>query len=244
MRTIVIDDDHSTATAINRVLQDEFGHEVYASAHDLQTGRKLIDESNPDLVFLDIGLPDGKGYELINADSTFKVIFITAFSNYALKAFELAALDYILKPLDPKRIEEAYHRFQDSQHSSGWQQKFSVFRENAQTETKSRRIAIRSTDGFKFLRIQDILYCESDGNYTKIVERGGDSILTSRTLRSIEKLLSSQGFFRCHQSYLINVEGISSYKSQKSEIELIGGHLVTLARSKKREFLELVDAFQ
>lgn len=244
MRTIVIDDDHSTATAINRVLQDEFGHEVYASAHNLKMGKELIDECSPDLVFLDIGLPDGKGYELINEDSGFKVIFITAFSNYALKAFELAALDYILKPLDPKRIEEAYRRFQDSQHRNTWEQKFSVFQENAGSETKLRRIAIKSTDGFRFLRIQNILYCESDGNYTKIVERNGDSVLTSRTLRSMEKLLSYQGFFRCHQSYLINVDCIASYKSHKSEIELVGSHMVTLARSKKREFLDLVDSFQ
>lgn len=244
MRTIVIDDDHSTAGAINRVLKDEFGHEVYASAHDMNAGRQLIQESDPDLVFLDIGLPDGKGYDLINSDSTFKVIFITAFSNYALKAFELAALDYILKPLDPIRIEEAYRRFHDSQHTNAWQQKFSIFKENVGLENKSRRIAIRSTDGFRFLRIQDILYCESDGNYTKIVEQNGESILTSRTLRNIEQLLSSNGFFRCHQSYLINVDCISSYKSQTSEIELVGNHTVTLARSKKREFLELVDAFQ
>lgn len=244
MRTIVIDDDHSTATAIDRVLQNEFGHEVYASAHNVKTGKELIDECDPDLVFLDIGLPDGKGYELISPNATFKVIFITAFSNYALKAFELAALDYILKPLDPSRIEDAYRRFQDSQHSNTWQQKFSVFQENADSETKSRRIAIRSTDGFKFLRIQDILYCESDGNYTKIVEQNGESILTSRTLRNIEQLLVAHGFFRCHQSYLINVDCISSYKTQKSEIELVGNHVVTLARSKKREFLELVDAFQ
>lgn len=238
MKTLIIDDDHATHPFIERTLVENFGEKVAGVAYNMAEAKKLITETKPDLIFLDINLPDGKGYDLVNEDSEFKIIFITAYNDYAVKAFELAAMDYLLKPLKPDRIVEAFNRCRDSMN---WNEKYSVFNEHNSQTALGSRIVIKKTEGFDFIKISDIIYCESDGNYTRIFTTNKPAVVTSKTLGSIEALLIGHGFFRCHKSYLINLQCIESFKSLKSQIELVDGTTVSLSRARKRKFLELVD---
>ncbi len=207
MRAVIIDDEtslrESTSTLLSIYCPDI---EISGQAANVKDGISLIQKVNPDLAFLDVEMPDGTGFDIVHAfrDRNFGVIFITGHDEYAVKAFRLSAIDYILKPIDPDELEKAVTKARASYESgiAGLQMKAL---ESNLAEKKVQRIVLKDSEKVYLVGVEEIIRCESDDNYTRFYLSEERNILVSTTLKEYENLLSSQDFFRCHQSHLINL---------------------------------------
>jgi two-component system LytT family response regulator len=237
LRVAVIDDEaRARETIINILGLSEIPHEVLGQASDVSSGYSLITEKNPDLVLLDINLTDGTGFDILRKfnDFDFKVIFITAHEEYAVTAFKFSAVDYILKPVVAgdllAAIEKAYHEIR----KNDTELKLSTLLSNLD---KIRKIVLKTAESIHIVNVQNIIRCESDINYTTFYLHNEEKLLVSRTLKEFAELLEPAGFFRTHQSHLVNLDHVIRY--DKTE----GGHLVmddesiVPVSSRKKELL-------
>lgn len=242
LKAIVIDDDPALFSFISNELKGHSGIEVVGYAANLETGKALLSSVKPDVIFLDIDLPDGKGFDLLDAKPDAEVIFITAFDEYAVRAFSYAAIDYLLKPIDPVRLEASLERLMNRRGKQDWKKRMDVFSSNGLNgSNQSQRIVLKMNYGYEVVTISNIVHCKANGNYSEIHLKDGSVLMSSKTLKEFNQMLEPMGFFRCHQSHLINLEAIKAFKSFKSEIKLNTGIYVKLARSKQREFSEIME---
>ncbi len=207
---------------------------------DPNLGMEAIREVKPDIVFLDIEMPWVNGFELIDKlhPISFEVIFVTAYNEYALKAFRSKALDYLLKPIEPPDLVEAVNRAMN---------KIKQSQRNEELETLINRyaashlpdiISLPTSDGLEFIHKKDIVYCEAEGNYTYIHTQDEKKRLIPKTLKEIETMIHDPGFIRIHQSYLANVAFLKSYsRLDGGHIELRNGKQLPVSRSRKEELL-------
>jgi two-component system, LytTR family, response regulator len=221
MISIVIIDDEPKAreTIIKILMHAGLDHEITGEAGSVAAGYDLINRKKPDLVLLDINLPDGSGFELLNSfDSiSFHVIFITAHLEYAIKAFKFSALDYILKPFKSSDLVEAVEKARNKIITEKSEVKFRTLLSNFD---KLRKIVLRTAESLHVINIKDIIRLEADVNYTMFFLVGSKKHMVSKTLKEFEEMLEDSGFFRTHQSHLVNIDHIQRY--DKAD----GGHLV------------------
>lgn len=241
INTLVVDDDAAIYRQLKTFFQSSEQLNINWYAPDLGQARKLLDIEKPDLVFLDIDLPDGSGFDLIDTGINFNVIFVTAHNDFATKAFDCAALDYIMKPINEDRLQASINRLVEPSMPD-WHTKFNVFNENNSVDVAEKKILISDQDGYELVKLKDIVRCQAYGNYTYIYNTSGERQLSSKTLKEYEMLLDSFGFFRCHQSHLINGRHITGYKKLRSLIKLSDGKTVELARSKKKAYKDFVNS--
>lgn len=241
INTLVVDDDAAIYRLLKTFFQSSKQLSINWYAPDLGQARKLLELEKPDLVFLDIDLPDGSGFELIDEQTDFNVIFVTAHNDFATKAFECAALDYIMKPINETRLQASIDRL-TKPSVPDWHTKFNVFSANNNASDGEKKILIGDQEGYELVRLKDIVRCQAYGNYTYIHTTSGEKQLSSKTLKEYEMLLGSFGFFRCHQSHLINGRHITGYRKLRSLIKLSDGETVELARSKKQAYKEFVNS--
>ena len=219
-KILVIDDDLDSLKLIGLLLQRQ-GYQVVAAPGGSQ-GLDLAQSENPDLVLLDIQMDDGSGFDLLKKTEpiNFKVIFITAFDQYAIQAFKFSAIDYLLIPVDPVDLVSAVNRAEQMVQQD-FSTQLKVLDENLKTQdTKGKKIILRTSETVHLVKVKDISYCESDLSYTQFYLTDGQKILVSRTLREFEDLLKEFGFFRVHKSFLVNLFTISKF--EKAD----GGYLV------------------
>lgn len=239
LSAVVIDDDPSVLSFLTRELlqMGEIGLSGYAS--NLKDGRALLSSAKPDLVFLDVELPDGLGFDIVDCVGDAQIVFVTAFEEYAIRAFDCAAIDYLLKPIDANRLGKSMERCLLGRDQD-WGRQVELLRNNMTENEQGHQLLIKTGYGYEVIAILDILYCQANGNYTTVHLKGGEELLSSKTLKEFEKLLQGYAFFRCHQSFLINVREVKGFKNFKSEIKLTSGISVSLARSKQHEFKNLL----
>ena len=238
-RTIIVDDEAKGRSSLRKMLELlNAPIELLAEAASVKEAIRQIEELKPDLVLLDIQLQQGTGFDVLERLSfrNFKVIFVTAYDHFALKAFRYAALDYITKPIDPDQLQEALNRLPTKDSSnSDLEQKIKALLAN---KTGIDRLALHDAQGISLVQISDILYCQAQNNYTQFTLAGGRTVLVSKTLKEYDDLLSEEGFFRVHQSYLINLNQINQYlKQDGGYVEMSDGTLIGVARRKKEELL-------
>jgi len=234
---VVIDDEpRARETIINILGLNPKGVSVIGEAGDIESGYNTIKTKKPDLVFLHINLPDGTGFDLIKKFGRipFKLIFITAHEEFAIKAFKFSALDYILKPVTAsdllQAVEKATHLIQKEETEL----KFSAFLSNLD---KIKKVVLKTAESIHIVNIKDIIRCEADINYTTFFLSGNAKLLVSKPLKDYADLLDQSGFFRTHQSHLVNLDHISRYDKED------GGHLVmdddsiVPVSSRKKEML-------
>jgi two-component system LytT family response regulator len=217
---VVIDDEpRARETIINILGLNPSGISVIGEAGDIESGYKLIESKQPDLVFLDINLPDGTGFDLIKKFEKihFKLIFITAHEEFAVRAFKFSALDYILKPVTASDLLQAVKKATHLIQKEETELKFSTFLSNLD---KIKKIVLRTSESIHIVNIKDIVRCEADVNYTTFYLSGNAKLLVSKPLKDYADLLGQSGFFRTHQSHLVNLDHISRYDKED------GGHLV------------------
>lgn len=237
---IIIDDEEMGRIALREKLVNycpEVG--IVGYAEDGEAGLELIAAQNPDIVFLDIEMPNMGGFEMLARlpEQSFHLIFTTAYDQYAIRAIRFAAFDYLLKPVDIDELRQAIARIGGTQ-GGNTPEKLEVLRHNLESDRRLDKIAVPTMEGYLFLDIADMVRLEADSNYTTIHLANGTKEVTSRTLKDYEELLPKSLFFRCHHSHLVNLHKIKRYmKGDGGQIELVNGHFVAISRRKKEDFL-------
>jgi len=243
-RILIIDDEKRIRDFVKRMV-DSFGFdvEVYTDGENVETGLKAIQELKPDIVFLDIQMPDGTGFDLLNqvGEKNFELIFITAFQEYAIMAIKFSALDYILKPIDAEELKTALQNALDTIDFKKDETQYEALTHNLNTHQK-RKLVLKTQESVHVVDLNEIIRCEADKNYTFFYLNSGKKILVSRTLKDFELLLSNHGFFRVQQSHLINLEYIDRYdKSEGGSVIMKDGAAVPLSTAKKEQFFQLLE---
>ena len=244
-KAIIIDDIEQARTTLKQdlaVYAKDF--EVIGEATGVVEGAKLLKNIKPDILFLDIQMQDGSGFDLLDLLPLidFKIIFITASDAHAIKAFRYAAIDYLMKPIDPDELIEAMKKFRESHIDES--AKYELLNDRLKNHQKpNERLALHSQDKIQVVEIETIVRCESSVNYTTFFFKNGDQIVVTRTLKEFEDLLSDQGFFRVHQSHLVNTRQIKEYvKSQGGHLNMKDGSLIPVSVRKRPDVMKMLDA--
>jgi two-component system LytT family response regulator len=240
IRAIIIDDEQEGRNALVNMLGSFCKNvQIVGLAEDVKSGLLLVEKEKPELVFLDIHMPDGTGFDMLEQipEVNFKVIFVTAFDQYALKAIKFSALDYILKPAEPQQLIDAVDKLKEQPSDFGVisKQISTLFRNKNGFE----RITLPTFEGLRFIVLKDIIRCEADNNYTNFFLSSGEKVLVTRTLKEYDETLSGLDFIRVHQSHLVNSKYIDRYiKGDGGTIIMTDGSHVEVSRRRKEDFLK------
>ena len=208
MLTAVLIDDESAARTVIRTFLSEYrpNVKIIGEASTVLEGKEVVVALQPDIIFLDIKMPDGTGFDLLDklGPHSCKVIFTTAFDEFALKAFEFQAIDYLLKPIDPLQLERAVDKIQDLQEQKLYQQRLTQMLEMVK-EKNVDKLAISTAEGWIFLKVGEIIRLSSNGGYTTFFTEAGEKHMVAKTIKDYEALLPQKDFFRVHQSHIVNI---------------------------------------
>jgi two-component system LytT family response regulator len=239
MKAVIIDDEGKARRILEALLNQNCEDvKVVAVADDVPSGVKMINREQPDIVFLDIEMPGFSGFQLLEFfdEIDFDIIFTTAYSEHALKAFEVSAIDYLLKPIQIDQLIKAVDKVR-SKKAAQINEKINTLKENLR-ENKISKIALPVADGLLFVKPEEILYLKAESSYTNIYLAENKTILVSKTLKEFEKLIDHPHFMRIHRSYFVNLNHIKQYfKSDGGHIEMINGDIVYFSKDKKEEML-------
>jgi two-component system LytT family response regulator len=250
IRTIIIDDEPSAVNVLALLLKKRCKDdvEVIATSTSPFEGKKLIEQHQPDLVFLDIEMPGMTGMDLLRSfnNPSFRVIFVTAFDAYAVEAFRLSAVDYLLKPVEGDEIVKAVNKIRNdivrNQNllSTQLQQLEKILLHNTSpTETK---IGVGMADKIVFVNITDILYCEASGSYTNVFLQDGTKMIASRSLGDFEAQLADNKFFRIHHSHLINLDKVKEFQRHDGGYVIMENNKhLEVSQRKRKDFLDAID---
>ena len=239
---IVEDEKHSRETL--KSLLEEFCKDVkvIATAESVPEAVKVLSVYSPDVVFLDIELQSGEGFDILNQiqDPSFEIIFTTAFEKYAIKAIKFSSLDYLLKPIDLDELKQAIEKARSRMDTNVYRQQIETLMQNlGRTHHKQEKICLATTAGMEFIPIENIIFCKADGSYTSFVLKNNKSLLVSKHLKEYENLLSEHQFMRVHNSYLINLKEVKKYiKSDGGYIIMSNDMHVSISPRKKEDLLD------
>lgn len=240
MTCLIIDDEPKSRNVLSRLCTEYCPEvEVIGQAGSVNEGIEKIDSFKPKLVFLDIHMPVKSGFALLDHykdNLDFSVIFTTAHSEYALEAFRHTVVDYLLKPIDIEDLQSAVKKSIIAQNLQTTQLK--TLKESLLSE-KVQKIALTTTDGYTFVKFENIIRCEAKGNYTSFFLKNKRSLLITKTLKYYEDLLLPKGFFRVHKSHLINLNCVRKFlRGKKGMIEMIDGTMLEVSSRKRESLLE------
>jgi two-component system, LytTR family, response regulator len=245
---VLIDDEQHLREGMKRLLE-LYGQEIsiVGEADSVKTGIVTIQKYNPQVIFLDINLTDGTGFDILEELSkkgkiNSQIIFITAHEQYALKAFKFSALDFLLKPVDPEELEKSIVKIKEAIKNNNSFDHIDLLLENIRKKVDNfKRIALSTQDGIHLFEVSDIIRCESQDNYTQFHIKNHKPILISKTLKEYEELLSEHGFERIHQSHLINLSYLKSYiKNDGGYIIMSDNTNLPIAQRKKDRLQEIL----
>jgi two-component system, LytTR family, response regulator len=243
LNTIIIDDESDAVDFISSIISEYCPSlEVNGTAHNMRDGIQLIKEIKPELVFLDVEMPNGTGFDLLThfPEKNFEVVFITAFNHYAIKAIKFSAVDYILKPINITEFIESVNKViqKQSNKSFSGNENLEVLLENIRTSMPTR-LAIPTSDGREYLNPKEIIRIEADRSYSWFFINDKRKILVSKHLKEFQDLLNDRNFFRPHNSHLINLDFVKKYVRQDGGyIQMMDGFQVPISRTRKDLFLE------
>lgn len=248
LKALIIDDEENSRAALRGKLE-LFCPDINPihEAGDIDSAIKEVVSGKPDVMFLDVKLAEGTGFELLekirdeNVEWDGEVIFTTAHDEFALKAIKFSALDYLLKPIDPEELVKAVRKVQQI-NSVAPQAGISVLLENFRSATESpKKIVIPSSDGMHIINVSDILRCESSSNYTQFVLKTGKNLLASKTLKEFDNMLSDHNFERIHKSHLVNMNYVKRYvQSDGGYVIMEDDSRIPVANRKKEHLMTLL----
>jgi two-component system LytT family response regulator len=241
---IVIDDENRTKELIVKMI-NSFGLEIEAipGGNNVSSGIESIKAYDPDIVFLDIQMPDGTGFDLLKGlkEKNFELIFITAHEEFAIKAIKFSALDYILKPIDQTELKAAVENAIRAVDDKKEEIQFEALQNNINPIMK-RRLVLKTQESVHVVELDNIIRCEADRNYTSFFLIGGKKILVSKTLKEYETLLSGHNFLRVQQSHLINLDYVDRYdKGNGGSVVMRDGSEVPLSPAKRDVFFKILE---
>lgn len=245
IKAIIIDDiEHARVTLKKDLETYAKDIEVIAEASGVVEGAKILKKIQPDILFLDIQMQDGSGFDLLDIlpEINFNIIFITASDAFAIKAFRYSAIDYLLKPVDPDELVAALNKFVNHNNSSDRHLKYQLLKENLKTQNKSHtKLALNTQEKIHIVNINEIVRCESEGNYTMFYFKEGKNLLVTKTLKEYEDLLSIQGFYRVHHSHLINTSYIKEFVKSEDHLLLTDLSRIPVSTRRRGEVLKMLE---
>lgn len=242
MKAVIIEDEKKARRILQTLIEENCdGVEVVGVAEDVPTGVKTIIATKPDVVFLDIELPGFNGFELADffEEINFEIIFTTAYSEYAIQAFQMSAVDYLLKPIQISQLVAAVEKAK-VRNAQQMDEKISALKENL-GKGGNGRIALPVAEGYMFVDQNEILYLEADNSYTTVYFSNGSKVVVSKNLKEFIGIINSPNFFKPHRSFYVNSNHIRQYNRQDNGSLLMdNGQTIYIARDKKIEFLEFM----
>ncbi len=245
LRAVIVEDEKKSQDALIAMLRRYCEQvDVVGVADGVECGLTMIRKLQPDVLFLDIQMPDGSGFKLLEllGEYSFQVIFITAFDQYAIRAIRYSALDYLLKPIIPDELVKAVEKAEVNKESRQQNANIRVLLENvSHTPEKPETIVLSTTEQLHVVTIDTIIRCESDNYYTRFYFTNGKNLLVSKTLKEFEELLKDHQFIRPHKSHLINLRYIRSfYRQESGQILMTDGSLVPVSRRKRDSVIRII----
>ena len=245
MKGLIVDHDTQASAALKKCcLEYCEGLEIIGEVPSIKEAKNLIDQHQPELVFLTVQLPEENGFSLLNDYKThppFSIIFITKSETHALKAFKHSAVDYLLKPIDENLLQAAYEKVKRRRHVSTTE-KMQLLKEGFAKQPLDK-LALPILDGYLFVKINEIIRCEAKGNYTQVHLINKKSLLITKTLKHYEDLLTNRGFFRIQKSHLVNLQHIRRFlKIKNNKVEMIDGVSIEVSPLKKDALQERMQA--
>ena len=245
IKAVIIDDEVNAQSLLEKTLIRYFPNKfnIVEKCNSVDSGVLAIKKFEPELVFLDIQMPEKNGFELFNYFDVvkFEVIFTTAYNQFAIKAIKRSALDYLLKPINHLDLADAVKRFETKNEGSFAQKKLSLLLENLNVNDQNvSKIAFPTLEGFELLHSNQILYCKAESNYCSIKKIDGGLKMATKTLKHVEEILPETSFKRVHKSYVINLNYVVRYNKANKEIELTNGEKVPVSFRKEEEFIHAI----
>jgi two-component system, LytTR family, response regulator len=248
MKILLVDNEKEIRSILkDMVMACGNGLHTIEEADGVKSGIVKINSFVPDIVLLDVEMNDGTGFDLIKQipSPAFQLIFTTAYNQYAIQAIKFSAIDYLLKPIDPVELNNSLQKAKENISSQILQKQLAVLLQQFSNKPEpEKQIVIKDIDKTYFIKMNDILYCEAEGSYTKFYLSNSEPIFVSRNLRYYEDLLSPAGFFRTHHSCLVNPSKIKIYdrKTDCGTLILEGGHTVPVSQRKKDFVLQFLES--
>lgn len=243
IKAIIIDDEERARRVLRNLLQDYCTDvEIIAECSNVPDAVLQINTLNPDVVFCDIEMPDYSGLELISffKEVDFEIIFATGYSEFALQAFEVSAIDYLLKPIQIEKLEVAVEKLRKKLNNATMHDRLETLKENLKNN-EIHKIALPVADGLIFVEVKNISLLEADGSYTHVWLRDGSNLIVSKKIKYFEQLLGEKKqFFRVHRSSIVNINAIKKYSKAESYIFMDNNKSVRIARDKKSDFEEYI----
>jgi len=246
LRAVIVEDEKRSRETLSGLLKLYCKNlEVVGEAENVRGGLDIIQRKDPDVVFLDIQMPDGSGFKLLEQikQIKFDVIFTTAYDQFAIKAIRYSALDYLLKPIFPNDLVNAVKKAEKNKQLQKSNENIKVLLENINLPpAESPKIILSTSEKINIVKVDEIIRCESDNYYTMFYFTNGKRLLVSKTLKEQEELLGEHNFIRPHKSHLINVKYIKSYlKSDGGVILMEDGSKIPVSRRKKEYIMEIIN---
>ena len=245
IRGIIVEDERHSRETLRGMLDRYCKNvEIVAETDSYRGGLKEIREHHPDVVFLDIQMPDGSGFRMLEEldEIDFEIIFTTAFDQFAIKAIKYSALDYLLKPIDPEELVRALKKVETKLSHQKVNQNIQVLLDNIKArDADPHKIILSTSEKIHIIETDQIIRCESDNYYTNFFLSDGKKILVSKTLKENEQLLSDHNFIRPHKSHLVNVKFIKGFlKYDGGYIEMTDGSRIPVSRRKREKIIEVI----
>lgn len=243
IKAIIVDDEKNNRITLHKLVERFCPQVTIVSECDSVDCAISVLESTPiDVVFLDVEMPGKNGFDLLahfNYQCPFNVIFTTAYSQYAVKAFRFSALDYLLKPVDPEELVQAVHKLSNKISDENKNKQFELLEQKiSNKDVGKKQLAISTLEGIYFVTLDEIIHIDADSSYTKIYLTSGEMIMSSKPLKYFEELLEDFDFVRVHQSHIINLKLIRRYvRGDGGQVIMTNGTEIEVSRRKKDDLL-------
>lgn len=243
MKVLIVDDEPKARSILRNIITEYTqGIEVIGEAASVNEAVKIINKLQPDLVFLDIEMPNENGFALFDYFDVppFETIFCTAYSQYALQAFEVSAIDYLLKPISISKVQAAIEKAIKTRGQNKIIEQVAALKENLSVQPL-QKIGLPLSDGLQFIKMDDLLYFEADGSYTHVIT-AKEKFLVCKKIKEFDELLQNDNrFYRVHRSYLVNILKITKYSKKDGATLIFENHkVIPVAREKKNDFDEFI----
>lgn len=246
IKAVIIDDEQHCVDRLKRLIAEHCSETIKptGSFNTVEQGIKGIKLLQPELLFLDVQIQDKTGFDLLQRipEKNFEIIFTTAYEKYALQAFRFSAVDYLLKPVDPADLVHAVSKLSNKRHPNEVALKVQNLLENIEQlkqYTPPKKIMVPTISGFELLPVIDIVRCQSDINYTTIFIKDRPKLVVAKTLKEFEEMLEEYNFFRVHNSHLINLAYVKSYRKGKGgSVTMMDGLEIEVSTRRKDDFLQ------
>ena len=249
IRAIIIEDKSTARELLAELINTHIESvKIVGMGESVDEGVKLIEKYNPDLIFLDIQMPGGNGFDLFKRVSNinFDIIFTTSYDKYAIQAFKVSAIDYLLKPIKLKELVEAVEKVNEKRKEKTPTNSIAVLKENISNENKqNHKIVLNGTGGSAIVSIHEIIRGEAHHNYSEFTLISGEKMMISKTLLDYEELLEPYDFMRIHRSHLVNLHHVRKYtRGLSKHVVMSDNSKVEISKRKSKEFLEVISRFQ